>query len=448
MKNRLLLPALLLVTAAGCDSILDVQPVNELTEEQAIADPTGARAARAGMYNALQGSNYYGQGFVIFSDLPSDDVEHTGTFTTYADADANRLTADNTQIEAIWDALYRTVGRANIVIARVPGVPGMDPVERDQIVGEAYFLRALSFHNAVKLWGDSVPSGQGVPIPTTQPTSVGEASQIARATTGETYQQILADLAQAEQLMTTAQANRRGSLGAVHALRARVHLYRENWALAEASAEQVEALGYRLATNYSDLFTPEGQDTPEDIFKVAFTPVEYNLLGFYYRARGQGGRQEVAPSAVLEALYPAGDVRKSWNIAYTGTRRFGGKWPTGAGDEDIHVIRYAEVLLIRAEAEARQNKLGEAIASVNPIRVRAGLQPLNATGMTQQQVLNEIFLQRRLELAMEGDRWPDLMRRGIALQTMNITDRPAQRLFPVPQNEIDVAPNLQQNPGY
>ncbi|MGH7574414.1 MAG: RagB/SusD family nutrient uptake outer membrane protein [Longimicrobiales bacterium] len=447
-KIRWMVSGLVLVVAA-CDDVLDVDPVNELTEDNAIVDATGARAAVAGIYDALQGGSYYSEAFVTFSDLPSDDVEHTGTFSTYGDADANRLTADNSTIEGIWDALYRAVGRANIVIERVPDVPGLEAEEREQMLGEAYFLRALTFHNLVKLWGDSADAGLGVPIPTTVPKSVTEASQIARATTGETYAQILSDLDNAEQRITDESAPRRASLGAVHAIRARVHLYRENWAEAEAATDAVLAVGYTLAPEYSDLFTPDGAETQEDIFKVAFTPVEFSLLGFYYRSRGEGGRQEVAPSATLEGLYTPGDTRLSWNVAYSGPRRFGGKWPTGAGDEDIHVIRLAEVLLIRAEAQAWQGELTDAIASLNSVRERAGLTPLSAEGMTADQVLDAVILERRLELAMEGDRWPDLVRRGRALVELGITDRPAQRLFPIPLNEIDVTnPPLLQNPGY
>ena len=317
------------------------------------------------------------------------------------------------------------------------------------MLGEAYFLRALTFHNLVKLWGDSADAGLGVPIPTSVPKSVAEAAQIARATTAETYAQILSDLQEAEQRMNVEKAARRASLGAVRAVRARVHLYRAKWGEAEAAAEAVLAMGYTLATAYRDLFSADGADTSEDIFKVAFTPVEFSLLGFYYRARGEGGRQEVAPSATLQALYTAADVRRTWNISFRGVRRYGSKWPTGAGDEDIHVIRLAEVLLIKAEAEARQGKLTEAIASLNPVRQRAGLAPLSALGMSQGQVLNAIFLERRLELAMEGDRWPDLVRRGRVLIELNIADRPQQRLFPIPLNEIDVTnPPLQQNAGY
>jgi hypothetical protein len=127
-------------------------------------------------------------------------------------------------------------------------------------------------------------------------------------------------------------------------------------------------------------------------------------------------------------------------------RAWSNKLPTGVGDEDLHVIRYAEVLLIRAEAEAMQDELVDAIASLNPIRVRAGLPALDATGMTRAQVLAAIYRERRLELAFEADRWPDLVRRGIAATTLGIEAHRA--LYPVPLGEIDVAPGLQQNPNY
>src|SRR6266513_1319175 len=139
MIRKTLLPAVLVLVAAGCQGILDVKPINEVEEVSAITTPAKARAAVAGLYDGLQSTGYYGGTFVFFGDLSADDVRHTGTFTTYRLADNNQLTADNTTIETLWDALYRVVGRANVLIARVPGVTALDPAERDQILGEAYF---------------------------------------------------------------------------------------------------------------------------------------------------------------------------------------------------------------------------------------------------------------------------------------------------------------------
>lgn len=462
MKLKKLLPALVILTAAGCDSILDVEPINEVAEQTAITSAAGARAALAGMYDGLQSTSYYGGSVVFFGDLSAEDVQHTGTFTTYRQVDLNSITADNTTIEGMWDALYRVVGRANIIIARVPGVPGLAADERDQILAEARFARALTFHNLVKFWGEQAPTGMGVPIPLVPASDIPSASQITRATTGQVYTQILADLAAAESLMTLSgggATTHQATIGAVRAIRARVFLYQANYAAAETEAEAVMALGYTLAPNYADLFTQDGQDTPEDIFVLSFTPVDFQLLGYYYRAKGAaGGRREIGPTLTLlqqydpaatgtPATYNPTDLRGQRNVSYQGTTVYGSKWPTGIGGEDHHVIRFAEVLLIKAEAEARQNKLAEADSAVDSIRVRAGLAPVDLVAMGQAGAIAEIIQQRRLELVYEGDRWPDLIRTGL-IATVFPAMPAFQRLYPIPLNELDVAPGLVQNPGY
>lgn len=459
MKRVNLLPALLVMTAAGC-GILDVEPINEVSEGSAITTPAGARAALSGLYDGLQSTSYYGGTFTVFGDLSAEDVEHQGTFTTFRQADLNGLTADNGTIEGIWDALYRVVGRANIIIARVPTVPGIDPAERDQILGEAHLIRGLTFHNAVRNWGEQAPTGMGVPIPLVPPADIPSASQVTRATTGQVYTQILSDLAVAESLLALGGGTdtHRGTVGAVRAIRARVMLYQQNYAGAEAEAESVIALGYTLAPDYADLFTQDGQVTPEDIWVLDFTPVDFQLLGYYYRAKGAaGGRREIGPTLTLmqqydpaatgtPATYTPTDLRGQHNISFQGTIVFGSKWPTGIGGEDMHIIRFAEVLLIRAEAEARQNKLAEADNAVDAIRVRAGLAPVDLVAMGQAAAIAEILQQRRLELVYEGHRFPDLVRTGLAVTVLGI---PAfQTLYPIPLNELDVAPGLVQNPGY
>lgn len=464
MQSKILLTALLAATAAGCSSFLDVDPVNEIVEESAIVDGPTARAAASGIYDALQAGEYYGGDFVWFGDLSAEDVNHTGTFTTYRQADQNNLTADNSSIEDIWDDLYTAIGRANIVIEKVPAVEDLSTEEKNNILGEAYFIRALTFHNLLKFWGERDEGGLGIPLRIQSAGSVGEASNIERATTGEVYDQILADLALAEDLLTQEDVTR-ANPGAVKAIEARVRLYREDWAGAEAAAQAVVDMGYELATDYRDLFDAEGIETTEDIFKVAFTAVEYSWEGYYYLPYDEGGRGEIGPTLAMIRAFDPGyvvgdpstfdtpDVRGQESIDFLeDDTPYATKWPTGIGAEDVHVIRFAEVLLIKAEAEARQGtpaKLAEAIESLNPIRVRAGLAELDATGMTQQEVLDAILHERRLELAMEGDRWPDLVRRGVAQAVVGFpANRSYQVLYPIPLGEIDVVPNLVQNTGY
>jgi hypothetical protein len=146
--------------------------------------------------------------------------------------------------------------------------------------------------------------------------------------------------------------------------------------------------------------------------------------------------------------FETGDVRKNITATARNAFFFSRKWPTSIGGEDIHVIRFAEVLLIKAEAQARQNDLAGAVDTYNLLRVRADLAPhvLGADVSSQAEVLAAIGHERRVELAMEGDRWPDLVRLGTATTVLGIPE--FQTLWPIPQSERAVAPGLIQNPGY
>ena len=445
-----------LLYAAGCSSFLDVSPKTEVPADRAIVDATSARAAAAGIYDAMQSLNYYGGAFVEFMDLSGDDVWHTGTFTSYADADNNVLAADNTTVNGIWDGIYDGINRANTVIALVPTVPGLSDDERNQIVGEAYFARALMYHDLVKVFGGQAPTDLGVPLRTTPTKSISETFNVTRATVGAVYTQILADLAQAENVLPAGGSTRRATLGAVVALRARVYLYQQNWTGALAAANTLINSGdYRLAPRYSDLFTADGSDTPEDIFRLTFTPQDANELGFYYLSRTFGGRREIGPTPDLRALYEPTDFRRDYNIRFDPRgRRYGAKFPTPVGSEDIHVIRLGEIYLIKAEAEAHLNQLPQAIATINVVRARSGATPyvFGVDATTPQEVIDLVITERRLELAFEGHRFPDLVRLGIAIQVLSDFNGyqvdPWQVRYPIPQSEIDVAPSMQQNPGY
>jgi hypothetical protein len=438
MTTRRLLAALTFAAVAGCESTLAVEPSTEVEVSEAIIDAGSARAALAGAYDALQSGSYYGGNYYFFTELPTDNADHTGTFTTFADMDLYVTTADNTTIEGMWDAIYDGIGRTNTIIALVPGVNGMEDDEKDDIVGQAHLLRALHYHNLVRLWGP-------VPIRTQPPPNLNELASTTRAPQDAVYTQILADLDKAAQLMSSERRTRTGSLGAVAALRSRVLLYKKDYVGAEAAANATLALGYTLAPNFPDLFEATGNSTPEDIWRASFTATEYNNIGFYYISKSFGGRRELAPTANLASAFEAADQRGTWSIKRDGSnRRYGAKFPTTEGAEDLHVIRLGEVLLNKAEAQARQGKLTDAVTTVNQLRVRARVAPLGT--LTQQQLIDAILLERRRELAFEGDRWPDLVRTERAVTVLGI---PAFRtLFPIPQNEIDVAPTIVQNSGY
>ena len=320
--------------------------------------------------------------------MPSDDVVHVGTFDTFLEADLNDLLADNGTVESIWGAIYDGIARVNRLIEQVPNLGSVTQAEKNDILGQAHFLRALHYHNLVKLWG-------GVPLRLTTPASPAEAAQIARATVDEVYTQIFADLAQARTMLPTAKSPVTASRGAVYALRTRVMLYRGDWAGVVANADSAATLAptplYALVADFSSLFTPS--TTVEDILRVVFTPEEEHFMGWWYRSKGAfGGRYEIAPSCVLAKAFDANvncalaapyatfnptDQRAQATIGKNGNAEiFGNKWPTGIGDEGIHVIRFAEVILNKAEALARQNNLLGAVTEYNKTRVRAGLTPV------------------------------------------------------------------------
>jgi starch-binding outer membrane protein, SusD/RagB family len=461
--RHLLLPAALLAFASGCDSTLNVQPTEEVSDENAIVDAVSARSALAGAYDALQEDYYYAEPIITMNELSSDNAIHTGTFSSYVEADDNLLTAANDHAENYWEDLYMGINRANVLIAKVPSVAGLSDAEKDQIVGEALFLRALHYHNLVKIYA-------GVPLRLAPVVTIDEASNVTRATVAEVYTQILADLMQAEALMSSVDDTRTGSIGAVRALRARVLLYRASpgptavndgaWAAVEAAASAVINMtsSYSLASDYSDLFSPTGGNTSEDIFRVRFTDQDANSIGFYFTVKSIGGRYEVGPSTDIRTSYEVGDERLAWSIKNdptrgpTNPRWYVSKYPTVAGTEHPHVIRLAEVYLIRAEARAMQDNYAGAVADYNLLRQRAGL-AAHVLGvdvaLTQAAVLAAVRKERRLELAFEGDRWPDLVRSNLAVSVMALQDRPYQALWPIPQSERDVTtPPLQQNPGY
>src|SRR5436190_64154 len=462
MKLRAIAAASLLAFTVSCDKELTLEPTDKVEENAAIVDAASARAALNGLYDALQDGDYYGGGYLFYNDLLSEDVQWVGTFSDFAATDANRMLADNEQLLQNWESIYAAIGVANQLIARVPNVPNMDPADRDDIIGQALFVRALAYHDLVKVW-------VAVPMPVAPPTSFLEAAEIARTPAPQVYTQILADLAQAETMIGNTDT-RKATAAAVRALRARVYLFQQNWqgVIDEANALEPD---FSLAPKYSDLFSAEGQDTPEDIFRVSFTAVEFNLIGFYYISRSFGGRREIAPTVTLRdeygvsadpgyvadtvtrgAAFNPADPRSAWNIAYDARNRiFGSKYPTTVGAEDVHVLRFGEIILNRAEALAHRNNAGDlvlAMNDVNRIRARAGVPLLSAVGLTQAQVLDLIARERRLELAEEGFRWPDLVRTGQAIAVLGSDVAAFELLLPIPQADLDVSPNVQQNPGY
>jgi outer membrane murein-binding lipoprotein Lpp len=441
---KLLLSAVVVAAAslAGCSSVLEVSPYDRIPADQTIVDASTAQAALNGAYEQLESSSLYGLDVQLLGDLPSDNGSWGGTYQFLGDITRNTIAADNPEVTSFWSALYREIDRVNTVIVRVPQLSGVATETANEIMGEAYFLRALSYHNLVKFWGD-------VPMPLVPVKTASDAASYTRASVAQVYTQILSDLDKAASMITNTTDTRRATVDAVTALRARVLFYKGDYAGALTAANTVLDGRDTLTVAFADLFTATGDDTDEDIFRVAFTAAQSNSLGYYWL---QAGRHEARVTTNLYNAFEPGDLRKvvTTTPRSSGSTTYqGNKYPTTAGTEHPHVIRLAELVLIKAEVLARQSDLAGAVAEYNKVRLRAGLaaHTLGTEVTTQSDVLAAILKERRLELALEGDRWPDLVRLGLAGSVKTLA-KPGYTLFPIPLRDMTTTPGLTQNPDY
>ena len=433
------------LSLSACNDLLEPTPVQQLPDSQAIKDAGSARAATIGVYDRVQA--YYQLNWPVLGFLPGENVRFNGTLNQFLQIDQNQLSADNVLITEAWTQMYQAVNGANNVIAALPGIndPLLPAAEKNQLLGEAYFLRALVYFDLGRGWG-------GVPLALTPTRSKANGQGLRRSTQAQTYDQVLADLAQAETLLPEAATRNRAVKAAARALRARLHLYRQQWAEAGASATQVIAsTNYRLVTPYRTFSTAPFL-SQESVFELTFSNSDANTMWNNWFPSALGGQFNFQPVPAAIALLndPAVGGSRAALLASTviagSPVTYGNLYSRSAQrDDPSYVLRLAEQYLIRAEAHAHQAKLPEAIADLNAVRTRAGVGATTAT--TAAQLLLAIENERRVEFAFEADRWFDLVRTGRAGDVLGVTDQ-RRWLFPIPFNDLVADPDLVQNPGY
>jgi hypothetical protein len=236
------------------------------------------------------------------------------------------------------------------------------------------------------------------------------------------------------------------------ALKARYYLYRQNWAQAENYASQViaDTKNYSLLNPYPSFFQPASAvATKESVFELSYSATYTNAHRGYWQPPANGGTRQWAPNDAFVALVnnPLVGGNRSALVARTSAGLwYGNLYYRSPATDPAYVIRIAELYLIRAEARAQQNKLGDALADLNAIRTRAGLAA--STAATQSDILLAIEAERRIEFAFEPHRWFDLVRTGRAAAVLGVTD-PNKYVFPIPVVEVGLSKgNLPQNPGY
>jgi len=427
--------------------ILDVEPpYDRILAENAISDKRGLDAAINGVYDGMQ-SGAIVLDYPVISDLAADNLEAVGSKIDYITINNNDPFSTNIYVEAVWNAHYDVINRANNILDNIGNVEGVSENEANRAEAEMRSIRALCYFNLVRMFG-------GVPL---RETAISGASEeeisIGRATETETYQFIQTDLESAEELL---EGSGRGNSvridePTVKALLARLHLYQENWTEAASYARSViNDFGYELVEDYASIFD-ETNISNEIIFQIDFlNDDDVNTIARWLLA---SGRYEAAATENIFNLYDNNDLRSSISVGSAGGDLFCNKYTGLQNDVDNLIIsRLAEMYLITSEAinEQAYDPNSEAFDLLNEVRERAGLDDITNLDATNQEALREaIAVERRRELAFEGHRWHDLVRTNQA-QSILAIDNPNKLLFPIPQSEIDTNkhPDMIQNEDY
>lgn len=498
-----LLSTLLLL--GSCKKFLDDKPKTTLTTGNAYNTASDIENAIAGCYSTFYYTDYYQWEYVMVSDVRSDNAYPGGNNEeTFKQYDRSTLAPSNHHNYVNWGALYNGIARCNILLNKIGDVTdaGLTEERRNQVIGEASFLRAFHYYQLVKLYG-------GVPLELLSNSADPKVIRKARASEKQVYDQIVADLENAlaklpDSYGSSAAVNKvRATKGAANAMLAKVWAQRSdrdyNKVLQYCDAVISSPAGYSLMGSYTDLFDGSHYLNSESILEIPFeegSPTSSWGIELYL-APEDGWQKYCVPSKDLVAAYDAaGDaVRKNANIVFWTEDANGDpiSWPDEnwnpcgdhsvgipfnykqkhaagwASGDDYYLLRLADIILLKAEAQNELGNWNAAIATVTPVRQRAGLDPLSAVH-SQAEMKTAILNERRLELAFEGQRWDDLVRNGVATTVMQSLNEftytceggvlsapekmdysrvtPNHWVLPIPQLEIDANPNLLQNAGY
>jgi len=437
-------------------------------------------------------NNWYGKSWMM-TEIPADNSTTGGNDPDFLTIDNFTVNGDNVPNAEFWAEHYIVIVRANTVLDKIPNID-MDETIKSSILGEAKFLRAFTYFDLVRMYG-------GVPI-ITEIQDFFSDFEVPRATAEQVYDLIIADLKEAIATLpdtrNSAEAGRATS-GAAKALLTKVYLTTKDYAEAMELAREIIASGrYRLMDTYDENWLKETSDNNEEsIFQLQYTGCgpqgTGNALQAFFAPFGQGitknsdgwgsqtatsGQADGQGTTIADA-FEENDSRKYHTIMTPGdfypminsedggftypTRQISRtgvsikKYVIGGGPDvcfmsspqNVHIIRYADVLLSLAEAACATGGgisiTPDVLEAFNAVRIRANLEPVTAV------TTEMVFQERRVEFAFENQRWFDLLRAGTTLEVMRLHGKSLEEhnlLFPIPNEELVVNKNLTQNPGY
>lgn len=478
MKKLMSIMIVISLLAASCGKdFIELAPISSVSIDVLFKTDKDFQDAITGGYSMLR--NQYND-FWMYGDVASDDSwkEVSRNQSSYY-IDVFTLDANDALLKSTWNNYYSVINRANTVLEKIEKADPSVIVNKNRHIAEAKFLRAFAYFDLVRLFGD-------VPLVTT-PLSIEESYKAGREKAAKVYSEvIIKDLLDAENgllVKYTGADVGRATKGAAKTLLGLVYLTTKDFAKAETKLQEVTTLGYALLPKYSDLFDYSKEEHHSEyifdieyqealgglgsVFTNRFMPLSAPFATFNKVAGGGG--EDNNPTMDLYNSFDPNDPRKLITVDASGgfvdgtgtfvkflqASTITRKYLTAvisANDSKVNwkVLRYADVLLMYAEALNENGKTTEALTYLNQVRTRVGM-PIY-TGLTKDDARQKIYLERRLELGMEGHRWFDLIRTGRAyslLQAKGMKDYMV--LFPIPLSQLQILndPSIfPQNPGY
>lgn len=461
------------------DDFLDVPLEDNTPAEEFFVSQLQAVEATNAMYAYQIIWETSGFPYTAILQIPSDDSDKGSSPGDAAFLnDFNNFTFDATQemINLYWTGQFRGINLANQVLTNVPGI-AMDESLKARLLAEAKFFRGYHYFNLVRVYG-GVPIYDGIPE--------DAIYNIPRNTPDEVYEFVISDLTEAAAALPVSYEETeigRATEGAAKGLLAKVNMYRGNWDQVLALTEEVKGLGYDLLPDYYQVFRYQNEYNVESVFEIQST-ANGNCQAASQYGQHQGVRQQFgwgfnSPSEDLANAYEEGDLRRDASILFVGETTPEGDVITAGNNPDnptrynqkvyipesdflrngcnnnadanIKILRFAEILLMNAEANNELGNTAAALENLNRVRNRAGLDDISATD--QNALRMAIWNERRVELAFEGDRFLDLVRQGRAAEVLTAHGTQfragTNELFPIPANQILLSNEvLEQNPGY
>jgi hypothetical protein len=446
------------MVVSSCKKLVSVpEPLTEIAAGNVFTDDRSATSAIVGIYSDMMSSQVFaGLDIGYFCALSADElIVLLSSSNELQQFQSNSLISTNTTLlGSFWEPGYRYIWYANSAIEGLEKSASVSHGAKKQLLAEAKFIRAFCHFYLTALFGD-------IPYITSTDYRVNAtATKISRS---EVYNKIINDLSEAQSNISVEYVTServRPNRAAVSALLARVYLYTQDWSNAEIQATSIiNDSKYQLEADLTKIFLATSK---EAIWQLMPVNPGHNSYEISYITSGSNGGLTLTDQ--LLNAFEGKDKRdsnwvKSWtNADGTITNYYPFKYKVASLNQPVTeynmVFRLAEQFLIRSEARARQNNLtgaNSAESDLNLVRNRAGLD--NTTALTQQQMLEAILQERRVELFSEwGHRWFDLQRMDKAdavLGPVKMDWEPTDKLFPLPQLELDKNKNLlPQNEGY